>query len=323
MSAFLHNTARALFAVVFFSGTPAHTETYPTKPVRVVVGFSPGGSADILARVIGQKLTEDLGRQFIVDNRAGAGGTIGAAVVAKAAADGYTLFVASSSHAINATYYKNLPYDTVRDFSAVATMAIVPYVLIVHPAAGIKSVKETIERAKSAPGKLSFASSGSGTATHLTGELFKTMAGIEILHVPFKGPADGLAEVLGRRIDMTFVPVNSAKPFTDDGRLLAVAVTTTQRSTAFPNVPTIAESGLPGFEFTPWFGIIAPAGTPRAVVNKLNQHIARALENTEVKTRLTTQGAQPLITKAADFDALIKSEVTKLGKLLKASGVGG
>lgn len=313
----------ALVLIAALIGAPTHAQSYPTKPVRLVVGFSPGGSADILARLVGSKLTENLGRQFIIDNRAGAGGTIGAGIVAKSSADGYTLFLASSSHAINATDYKNLPYDTVRDFSGVATIAIVPYVLIVNPGYGVKSVKDMIERAKSAPGKLSFASSGSGTATHLTGELFKTMAGIDILHVPYKGPADCLQEVLGRRIEMTFVPVNSAKPLTDEGRLLALGVSATQRSTALPNVPTIAEAALPGFEFTPWFGIVAPAGTPRRVINKLNQEIARALDYPDIKTKLSSQGAQALITKADDFDALIKSEVTKLGKLLKASGVGG
>jgi tripartite-type tricarboxylate transporter receptor subunit TctC len=314
---------RSLIGVAALAVFSGYAQGYPTKSVRVVIGFSPGGSADILARLVSAKLTESLGRQFIIDNRAGAGGTIGAAIVAKAANDGYTLFVASSSHAINATYYKSLPYDTVKDFSGVAPIAIVPYVLIVSTASGFKSSRELIERAKAAPGKMSFASSGNGTATHLTGQLFKTLAGIEILHVPYKGPAECLQEVLGRRIELTFVPVNSAKPFVDDGRLSALGMSTAQRSAALPNVPTIAESAIAGFEFTPWFGIIAPAGTPKLILQKLNQEIARAVKLPDVNEKLATQGAQPMVMTPEAFDALIRSEVTKLGRLVKESGAGG
>lgn len=321
MHALRHILLNAFITAALLGCMPSHAQDYPTKPVRLIVGFSPGGSADILARLVGNKLTQSMGRQVIIDNRPGAGGTIGAGIVAKSASDGYTLFLASSSHAINATYYKNLPYDTVRDFAAVAPIAVVPYVLIVNAGSGVKSVKELIERAKSAPGKLSFASSGSGTATHLTAELFNTTAGIKAVHVPYKGPAECLQEVLGRRIELTFVPVNSAKPFVDEGRLVALGVSTTQRSTALPNVPTIAEAALPGFEFTPWFGIIAPAKTPRAVINKLNQEISHATGLPDVKGQFAAQGAQPLVMKPEEFDSLLKNEVTRLGQLLKASGV--
>lgn len=323
MKKMLSGVLRSLIGVAALVVSAGYAQDYPTKSVRVVVGFSPGGSADILGRLVTAKLTQTYGRQFVIDNRGGAGGTIGAAIVAKGRNDGYTLFVASSSHAINATYYKNLPYDTVRDFSGVAPIAIVPYVLIVHTASEFKSAQDLVQRAKTAPGKLSFGSSGSGTATHLTGQLFNSMAGIDILHVPYKGPAEQLQEVLGRRIDLTFVPVNAAKPFVDDGRLSALAVSTAQRSAALPSVPTIAESAVSGFEFTPWFGIIAPAGTPKPVLQRLNQEIARTVQLPDVSEKFATQGAQPMILTPEAFDALIRSEVTKLGRLVKESGAGG
>lgn len=294
-------------------------DVFPSRPIRIVVGFSPGGSADILARLVGQRLSETLGQPVVVENRPGAGGSIAAAVVAKAPADGYTLFLASTSHTINASYYRALPYDTLSSFAAVAPIAIVPYALLVAPN-GPRSLQAVIAQAKAAPGTLNFGSSGNGTATHLAGEVFQTAAGIRMQHVPYKGPAEQMQDVLAGRIEMTFVPVNAAKTFVEGGKLAAVAVTTSRRSSAL-QAPTFAEAGVAGYEFTPWFGLLAPAGTPPAVLDRLNAQVAAAVADPETRARLVAQGADPMTLAPAAFDELVRSEVARFARVFRDAGI--
>lgn len=298
----------------------AAAQEFPSKPIRILVGFSPGGSADILARIVGQRLSETIGQPVVIENRPGAGGSMAASAVAKSMPDGYTLFLASTSHTINASYYQNLPYDTAASFSAVAPIAVVPYVLVVNPAVGARTLRSVVEMAKTNPGKMNFGSSGNGTATHLAGELLKTMAAIDILHVPYKGPAEQLQDALAGRIQMTIVPVNSAKSFIDSGKLVAVGVTTARRSGAV-DAPTFAEAGVAGYEFTPWFGLLAPADTLKPVLEKLNSQVAGAVGNPEVRARLLAQGAEPMTMKPAEFDALIRAEIVRLGKIFRDAGI--
>lgn len=307
--------ATALLAV------PAHgQEDFPSRPIRIVVGFSPGGSTDILARVVGQRLSDAMGQPVIVENRPGAGGSVGAAAVAAAAPDGYTLFLASTSHTINATYYKSLPYDTVNGFTAVAPIAVVPFVLAAPPSLGARSVRQFVETAKARPGQLNWASAGNGTASHLAGEVFTKAAGIAMTHVPYRGPAEQLQDVLAGRVDLALVPVNAAKAHVDAGRLVALAVTTQRRSSVV-DAPTVAEGGLTGYEFTPWFGLLAPAGTPRAIVERLNAQVTAAVNQPEVRARLEAQGAEPLQMSAAEFDALVRSEVARFARVFTEAGV--
>lgn len=298
----------------------AAQDTFPSKPIRIVVGFSPGGSADILARLVGQRLTETMGQSVIVENRAGAGGSIGAAFVAKAAPDGYTLFLASTSHTINASFYKTLPYDTVNSFTGVSPIAVVPFVLVTPPTLGTRTVKQFIDTAKARSGKLNWASAGNGTASHLAGEVFNKAAGINLTHVPYKGPSEQIQETIAGRIDLAIVPVNAAKAHIDAGRLVGIAVTTQRRSSVV-DASTVAEGGLTGYEFTPWFGLLAPAGTPRPIVEKLNSQIQAAINEPELKAKLQAQGAEPLQMNALEFNELVRADVVRLGAVLKDAGV--
>jgi tripartite-type tricarboxylate transporter receptor subunit TctC len=295
-------------------------ETFPTRPIRIVVGFSPGGSTDILARVVGQRLSETMGQPVLVENRPGAGGSVAAGLVAKAAPDGYTLFLASTSHTINATYYQSLPYDTVSSFTGVAPIAVVPFVLAAPPSLGARSLAQFIATAKARPGQLNWGSAGNGTASHLAGEVFNNAAGITMTHVPYKGPAEQIQDVLAGRIDLALVPVNAAKAHVDAGRMVAVAVTTQRRSSVV-DAPTVAEGGVAGYEFTPWFGLLAPAGTPRAIVDRLNAQVMAAINQPEVRARLQAQGAEPMQMGAAEFDALVRSEVTRFARVFRDAGV--
>jgi tripartite-type tricarboxylate transporter receptor subunit TctC len=312
---------RLVFTLLCAMGAAAAAaqDAFPSRPIRIVVGFSPGGSTDILARLVGQRLSETMGQPVIVENKPGAGGSIAAAAVAKSPADGYTLFLASTSHTINATYYQTLPYDTVSAFAAVAPIAVVPYALVVSPG-GPKSLRAVVDQAKATPGALNFGSSGNGTATHLAGEVFKTAAGIQLVHVPYKGPAEQIQDVLAGRIQMTFVPVNAAKTFVDSGKLAAVAVTTTKRSSVL-QAPTFSEAGVAGYDFTPWFGLLAPAGTPRPVLDKLNAQVAAAVNDPGTRAKLVAQGADPMTLKPAEFDELVRSEVSRFARVFKEAGI--
>lgn len=310
----------AILISALLAGSVAAQEAFPSRPIRIVVGFSPGGSADILARLVGQRMSETMGQPVLIENRPGAGGSVGATAVAKSAADGYTLFLASTSHTINATYYQSLSYDTATSFASVSPIAAVPYALLVNPASGAKTLKAVIDAAKASPGKLNFGSSGNGTATHLAGEVFKSMAGIDILHIPYKGPAEQLQDTVAGRIQMTFVPVNAGKAFVDSGRLTAVAVTTAKRSGAV-DAPTFAEGGVPGYEFTPWFGLLAPAETPRAVIDLLNRQVAAAVNHPDLRAKLLAQGAEPMLMQPAEFDNLVRTEIARFAKIFRDVGI--
>jgi tripartite-type tricarboxylate transporter receptor subunit TctC len=294
---------------------------YPTKPVRLVVPFPAGGTTDILARAVAQKLSAAWGRQMIVDNRPGAGGNIGSDLVAKSAPDGYTLLMGTvGTHAINPSLYKNMPYDHVKDFAPVILVAGVPNVLVVNPSLPVHSVPELIAYAKANPGKLNFASSGNGTSIHLSGELFKAMTGVEMTHVPYKGSAPALTDLIGGQVQLMFDNLPSSLPFIKAGKLRALAVTSGARAAALPNLPTLAESGLPGFEASSWFGVLAPAGTPRDIVAKLNGAIAGWLASPEAKEKLLAQGAIAAGGAPDDFARHIGAETSKWAKVVKASG---
>ena len=322
----MQSMMRALLAILagiaLIVGTgPAPAADYPTKPIRLVVPFPPGGTTDILARAVAQKLSETWNQQVIVDNRPGAGGNIGSDLVAKAAPDGYTLVMGTvGTHAINPNLYAKMPYDHVKDFAPVILVAGVPNVLVVNPSLPVHSVKELIDYAKANPGKLNFASSGNGTSIHLSGELFKTMAGVQMTHVPYKGSAPALADLMGGQVQLMFDNLPSSLGLIKGGKLRAVAVTSTTRAAALPDVPTIAESGLPGFEASSWFGLLAPAGTPHDVVGKLNGVVAAWLATPEAKDKLLAQGAIAAGGSPEAFAKHIESETSKWAKVVKASG---
>ncbi len=300
---------------------PGQAPAYPTKPIRIVVPFPPGGATDILARDVAQKLTDAWGQAVIVDNRPGAGGNIGSELVAKAAPDGYTLEMGTvGTHAINASLYAKMPYDHVKDFAPVILVASVPNVLEVNPALPVNSVAELIAYAKANPGKLNFASSGNGTSIHLSGELFKVMAGVQMTHVPYKGSAPALQDLIAGQVQLMFDNLPPSLPQIKAGKLRALAVTSAARAPALPDVPTVAEAGLPGFEASSWFGVLAPAGTPPAIVAKLNAEIGRWLATPEAKEKLAKQGADAAGGSPEDFVKHIAAETAKWAKVVKESG---
>ena len=304
------------------AATPAiAADKYPNKPVTIIVPFSAGGTTDILARIVGVKLGETLGETVIIDNRPGAGGNIGAALVAKAKPDGYTLLMGTvGTHAINQTLYPKLNFDPIKDFAPLTRVANLPNLLVVHPSVPAKNVQELIAYAKANPGKLNFGSSGNGSSIHLSGELFKNMTGIDMQHVPYKGSAPAVTDLLGGQISMMFDNMPSAIQHVKSGKLRPLAVTTAKRSPALPNVPTIAESGVKGYEATSWFGLLAPAGTPPAIINRLNADLVKILAMPDVKKQMAEQGAEAYSETPAAFAGFIKSETAKWAKVVKASG---
>ncbi|GIX24443.1 MULTISPECIES: tripartite tricarboxylate transporter substrate binding protein [Caldimonas] len=299
---------------------------WPTKPVRIVVPFAPGGTTDILARALAPELSRAFGHTFVIDNKPGAGGNLGAAEVARAAPDGYTFLMGTvGTHGINVSLYDKLPYDPVRDFAPVTLVAAVPNVLVMNPAKAaqykIDSVPDLIRYARAHPGQLNMASSGNGTSIHLSGELFKTMTGTFMVHFPYRGSAPALTDLIGGQMDLMFDNLPSSMPHIKAGKLKALAVTSAQRSQALPEVPTIAEAGpLKGYEATSWFGLLAPAGTPADIIHRLQQETARALANPAIKERLQSQGAIPSGNTPAEFARLIDSEIKKWAAVVKASG---
>ena len=300
----------------------ASAQGYPTKPIRLVVPYPAGGPLDIMARAIGQKLSEAWKQPVVVDNRAGAGGNIGADFVAKSAPDGYTLLMgAVATHAINPSLYSKIPYDPVKDFAPVALVAQVPNILVVNPAVPAKTVRELIALARAQPGTLNFGSGSTGSTGHLAGELFNTMAGVKMVHIPYKGAAPATADLLGGQVQLMFDNLASALPNVKAGKLRALAVTTLARSPAIPELPTIAESGLPGFDLTTWFGLLVPAGTPPEIVARLNAEIVRALDAKDMRERLEKMGAEPLSNNTPErFAAFIRSEAAKYARVVKDSG---
>ena len=302
------------------AATSAFAQGYPTKPAKVVVPYPPGGPTDIVARVVSQKLSEQMGQQFIVENRPGAGGNIGAEAVAKSPADGYTLLVATTAHAINPSLFKNLGYNLTKDFAPVSLLTSGPLVIVANPSVPAKNVKELIAMGKAKPGSLNYASSGNGQSTHLSAELFATMAGIKMNHIPYKGSAPALTDVMGGQASLMFDTMLSAMPHVKNGKLKAIAVTSAARSPAAPDVPTVAESGLPGYEAIAWNGLLVPAGTPADVVAKLNAELKKALDAPDVKDRFSAQGFGAAWNTREAFAKFIQSELDKWAKVVKVSG---
>lgn len=304
------------------AGQQASAQAYPTKPVRLIVPSPPGGAVDILSRIVGEKLAPALGQQILVDPRAGANGTIGTEICAKAPADGYTLVMGYVGPiAVNISLYKKLPYDPQKDLTPIALVAQAPQVLVSHPSLPAKSVQELIRLAKSKPGELTFGSPGIGSGGHLTMELFKTTAGLDLTHVPYKGAAPALTDLLGGQIALMLSSTIGSQRYVKDGKLKALAVTGASRSAALPQVPTMIESGLKRFESTSWFGVLAPAGTPRDIITKLHGEIIKALKMQDVRDRLASLGAEPSYKTPEEFAAYIKSEIAKWGQVIKNAGI--
>ena len=298
----------------------AAAQAWPSKPIKWIVPFAPGGTTDILARTVSEKLTPALGVPVVVDNKPGAGGGVGAELVARAAPDGYTIMGGTiSTHAINASLYKDLPYDPIKDFVPITMIARVPNMLVVNPGVPAKDVKELIVLLKANPGKYTFASSGNGTSQHLSGELFKTMAGVDMQHIPYKGSPPALQDVVGGQVTMTFDNITTAWPLAKAGKLKALAVTTAERSDIAPDVPTLAESGLPGFEVGSWQGVFAPAGTPPAIVKRLNAEIVKILAMPDVREKLGALGAEIVADSPEHFAVIVKAEVAKWSDVVKKS----
>ncbi|WP_345246878.1 tripartite tricarboxylate transporter substrate binding protein [Pigmentiphaga soli] len=299
------------------SATAVYSQDYPNKLIRLVVPFPPGGGTDIVARTVAAKLGETLHTSVVVDNRPGAGGTIGTEIVSRAEPDGYTLALVSGSHVINPSIYPKLPYDTLRDFAPVTLLVSAPAVLVVNKSLPVDTVQDLIKLAKSKPGTLFFASAGVGTPPHLAGELFKTMAGIDIVHVPYKGNAQVLTDTVSGQVSFTFPTLPSAMPYVKNGTLRALGVTSTHRSPSAPEVPTIAESGVPGYDATSWYGVVAPAGTPPEIVDKLHDAMAGSLKQPDVRKVLTDLGLEAVGNSPAEFSAQIKTEIEKWATVVK------
>jgi tripartite-type tricarboxylate transporter receptor subunit TctC len=295
-------------------------QQYPSKPVRVVIPWPPGGSNDVVGRIVLQRVAENVGQQFIVDNRAGAAGSIGADVVAKAPGDGYTIMVHSTSHVGNAHLYKKLPYDTLKDFAGVSLLAAQPGALTVHPSLPVKTVKDFIALAKSRPGTINYSSSGNGSAPHLSMALFVAMSGINIVHVPYKGGAPQVTALVSGETQASLATVSTVLVHVQSGRLRALGVSSAKRSGVMPDVPTIAEAGVPGYEMSPWIGVFVPASTPREIVNRLNAEVNKALKSPEVSQLLASQALDALNSTPEEFDIRIRVDYEKYAKLIKLTG---
>jgi tripartite-type tricarboxylate transporter receptor subunit TctC len=318
----LEQTVSLLVLALAATAAPAQTPShYPSRAVRMIVPFPPGGGTDIISRSIAQKLNESWGQPVIVDNRSGANGIIGTELLAKSKPDGYTLGVVIANHAINPSLYSKLPYDTVRDFAPITLMAQYPYILTVHPSVPAKSVREFIALAKARPGQLSYASSGNGSGPHLGMELFKSMAKINVVHVPYKGASPANTDLLAGQVQVMFNNFLAAMPFITSHRLRVLAVTTGQRSKAMPELPTIAESGLPGFDVKSYYALIAPAGTPPAVVSRIQSDVAAALRVPAVHARLTAEGAEPVGGTPEQLGRLLQDEIRKWSQVVREAQV--
>lgn len=315
---------KRLFAALLFAlAVPAHSQTeYPSKPIRIIVQFTPGTSTDIIGRLVGQKLTEAWGQPVVVDNRPGAGAIIGTEAAAKAPADGYTLVMAvSSAFGINPGLVPNLPYDVMRDFSLITNVVLTPQTLLVPAASPIKSVTELVAAAKAKPGALNYGSLGSGSTSHLTMELFRSTAGIQLTHVPYKGSPPAYTDLFSGNLQLMFDAVPAVIPHAKSGKLRALAVGSSSRSPFLPDVPTIAESGYPGFEAVGWIGLAAPAKTPEAVLNKINAEVVKILGTADMKERLAGLGVTPVGGTREQFTAFVRSEIAKWGKLIRDAGI--
>jgi tripartite-type tricarboxylate transporter receptor subunit TctC len=317
--------AAVAVAVVAFSpcavSAQGPADAYPAKPVRLVIGLAPGGGTDIQARLFAQKLTENFGRPFVVENRTGAGGTVAYAQVAKSPADGYTLMGVTSGYTITPAVYAKLPYDPARDFAPISLVAQAPFLLLTHPSLPVRSVKDLLALVRAKPGVIDCGSAGHGSSTHMAFELFKAMAKVNITHVPYKGTGPALIDTISGQVHMLFGNVLSTMASMKSGRLRALAVTTAQRSKVLPDLPTIAESGVPGYENSTWFGLLAPAGTPPAVVSRLNAELVKISKSADVIERLAPDGGEPVGSTPEQFVRLIATETARWGKLVKEAGI--
>jgi tripartite-type tricarboxylate transporter receptor subunit TctC len=310
----------AAIAACLFHGE-ALAQAWPSKRVQVIVPFTAGSATDIMARTVAQRLSEQLGQPFVVENRPGAGGTIGVGAVARAEPDGHTILVHSSSYTITPTTYPNTPYDTVRDLVGITPLALLPQVLVISPDKGIKTVQDLVRAAKAKPGAMNYASAGVGTATQLNAERFRLGAGIEVVHVPFKGTPEALTEIIAGRVDYYFCPVNAVLPLIEGKQLLALGMGSSKRSAALPNVETTLEAGIPNSDYNFWVGMVVPSKTPRAIVDRLHLETARALDNKEVRASMAKLGAEAMLLRLDEFDSYIRNEIKTNAALVKAAGI--
>ena len=318
----MHNLTRLLLAAFISTAMlmPAVAQQYPTKPIKLILPFPTGGATDVMSRILAEKLTPRLGQTVIVENKPGAGTMLASEYVAKAPADGYTLLMAASSLVIAPSLYSKVNYDPIKDFTPVTQVAAVIHLVVVNPNLPVKSIQDLIAYLKANPGKVSYGSTGSGTSTHLEAELFKKMAGVEIQHIPYKGSTPALADLVGGQTSMMFDPIASSKPYLESGRLRALAVTTGQRSVSAPELPTVAESGLPGYEAMPWLGIVAPAGTPKVIVDRLYKEVSEVLKMQDVQDRFKSLGLDIIGNSPAQFATFIAQDQKKWDQVIKDSG---
>jgi tripartite-type tricarboxylate transporter receptor subunit TctC len=317
------NIIKAVSAIglVLCAFSAAASDNYPSRPIKWVVPFPPGGAMDVMARTLGEKLAQSMKQPVVVENRPGAGGTIGSGIVAKSEPDGYTMMIVSIGHAVNPSLYPKLSYDATKDFEPVSLVGIVPNILVVHPTVKANNVKELIALAKAEPGKFTYASAGNGTTVHLAAELFNSMAGVDVMHVPYKGSAPAVTDLIGGQVNMMFDSVSSAKPFVESGKLKALAVTTSKRSSLFPNVPTVAESGLPGYELSGWYAVFVPGKTPKPIVDRLNTELVTALRQPDVRARFAQIGAEPVGSSPQELANNLKAETVRWSKVVREQNI--
>mgnify|MGYP003335668453 CR=1 FL=1 len=316
-----HSSIRFLMALaLFITAFTASAQSYPAKPVRIVSAFAPGGTNDVIARIISQKLTELLGQQFIVENRAGGGGMVGTEFAARAAPDGYTLTIATTTTHVIAAALRKLPYDPVKDFAPISLVGVTPYVAIVHPSLPVRNIKELIALAKTRPSQIEYGSGGVGTPGHLAGEMLNTMTGIKMLHIPYKAGNLALNDLLGGHVSLTFSTTITSTQFVQSGHLRGIAVTSQKRLPAFPDLPTVAESGVPGYEFSLWLGLSAPAGTPDAIIQRLHDAVVKSLQSDSVRSGLIAQSVEPMTLAPAAFSKRIATDFITYENIVKQSG---
>ena len=313
--------ATLLSAVLGFAALTALAQTYPNKPIRMLVGYPPGGSVDASARILAERLGPALGQTVLVENRAGATGNIAAEALTKAAPDGYTIYMGTTINAVSVSLFKNLPYDPVRDFAPVSKVVVSPSILVVHPSVPANNVRELVAYARANPGKLAYASTGAGSSPHLCAELFSSLAGIRMLHVPYKGGAPAMTDLLGGQVALSFSNPTSITPHMASGRIRALAVTTAKRYANLPALPTMIEEGYPDFDLSAWYGVIAPAGTPNEIINRLNTEIGKVLRLADVQALLAAQGLEAQPSTPAELARELKDEIVKFAKLLNDAGV--
>ena len=311
----------ACIAAALVASAAMAQDDFPDHPIRFIVPFTAGSATDVVARVVGEHMSKTLGQTIVIENRPGAGGTVGANVVAKSTPDGYTLLVPSAGHVANPAIYKSLPYDTLKDFAGVTSLASLPNVLVVSPAKGYKTVKDLVANAQAHPGQLNYASAGKGSATHMNAEIFRQAAKFDAVHIPYKGTPEAMTEVISQRVDFFFAPLASSLPQIKDGRLQALAVGTAKRSPLLSDVPTTIEAGYPKSDYIFWVALLAPAATPKPVIDKLNSAALKALADPAIHEKLRTLGAEPMPMQPAAFDAFLRDETARMGEVLKAAGI--